>query len=155
MAAEPTLRRVIPKVVVVAVAAAWLSAGVASAAEPIHRDQRFGGLVNGRASDAPVYVFCPGPITPTRTGPPARNRGLEVVRHGPGFTGRAGDRVVATFREDPSTPVTFTSYRTPQAIPSSLRLPCFGSGLVTFGPEPGGPTARPATVTVRFVDIVP
>src|SRR6266566_4802655 len=100
MAAKPTLRRVVPRIIVGGVAAALLSVGVASAAEPVHRDQRFGGLVNGRASDAPVYVFCPGPITPTRTGPPARNPGLEVVRYGTGSTGRAGDRVVATFRED-------------------------------------------------------
>jgi hypothetical protein len=155
MAADRTLRRVVPKIVVAAVTAAWLSGGAASAAEPIHRDQRFSGLVNGRSSDAPVYVFCPGPVTPTRTGPPARNAGLEVVRHGRGFTGRAGNRVVATFREDPSAPVIFTTFRTPQTIPSSLRLPCFGTGLVTFTPESGSPTARPVTVTVRFVDTVP
>jgi len=77
---------------------------------------------------------------------------LDVIE-GPygGYTGSLGKSVVATFREDPSVSTTFTHYRSTQPIPTSLNLPCGGSGLVVFSPEPSSPTATAATVTVNYV----
>jgi hypothetical protein len=37
-------------------------------------------------------------------------------------------------------------------IPTSLLLPCGGSGKVVFRPAPTSPTARPSVVSVRFVN---
>jgi hypothetical protein len=68
-----------------------------------------------------------------------------------GFTGSSGNTVVARFREDPSISTTFTHYNAPEPIPTSLNLPCAGSGLVVFSPEPGSPTATAATVAVNYV----
>src|SRR5207247_1836768 len=48
--------------------------------------------------------------------------------------------------------VQFTHYGVAQSIPTSLELPCAGQGLVIFSPEPSSSTARPATVTVNYVE---
>ena len=126
--------------------------GVATAGFPIMPHQPFGGLVNGRRANAIVRMACFGPIRPGETGHPFGGQTLEVIE-GPygGYTGSLGKSVVARFREDPSVSTTFTHYDTPQPIPTSLNLPCGGSGLVVFSPEPDSPTARSATVTVNYV----
>jgi hypothetical protein len=53
--------------------------------------------------------------------------------------------------------LTFTQYGVPQAIPTSWRVPCYGTGQVEFSSCPYlAPCAAgwtPDYVTVRFVDI--
>jgi hypothetical protein len=126
--------RAVFKVVVALAAALWLTAGTAWAQQPIGPDEPFGGVVNGNTEQAQVFVVCPGPVFPGRTGPPAGNQSLMVVfgKLG-GFTGSASN-VVAAFKEDASVPVVFTEYGVPQPVPSTLKLPCGGTGSVTFRP---------------------
>lgn len=45
----------------------------------------------------------------------------------------------------------FTRYDRPQPLPTSLTLPCAGTGTVWFTPIPVVPPSRAATVPVRFV----
>ena len=130
-----------------------LTTGSAAAQQPIGPNQPFSGVVNGSTANAPVYVICPGPVTLTSRGHPAGNQSWQVVPGGMGFTGSAGTRVVATFAADSSAPVTFTEYGVPQPIPTSLLLPCSGTGLAVFTPRPTSATAKPATVTVHFINL--
>jgi len=126
----------------------------AQGCEPaIGSNQQFGGLVNGASANATVRMACFGPIRPGQTGHPMANQPLAVIQ-GPygGYTGSLGNSVVARFREDPSVGVQFTQYGVAQPIPASLELPCAGQGLVIFSPEPSSSTARPATVTVNYVE---
>jgi hypothetical protein len=51
---------------------------------------------------------------------------------------------------DTGTPV-FTRYDRPQPLPTSLTLPCSGTGTVYFTPIPVVPPSRSATVPVRYV----
>jgi hypothetical protein len=143
------------KVVVALAAAVWLTAATAWAQQPIRPNESFGGVVNGNTEQAQVFVVCPGPIFPGRTGPPAGNQSLMVVFGNlGGFTGSASS-VVAAFREDPSQPVTFTEYGVPQPPSSKLKLPCGGFGKVDFTPlSPTGsnPGVRDV-VPVEYVNI--
>lgn len=52
-----------------------------------------------------------------------------------------------------NTPVILRDYAVSAPIPTSLTLPCSGSGTVAFVPEPTSPTAHTATVTVTFTSI--
>jgi hypothetical protein len=50
--------------------------------------------------------------------------------------------------------LTFTTYGS-QPIPTTLLLPCIGSGTVVFTPRPTSATARSVTLTVTFVSPCP
>ena len=126
---------------------------------PIRPHQRFAGLVNGKHENAVIYVICPGPAGPGRTGPPTGNQTVAVVRghEGDGNTGSFGRTIWAEFHDDPSQVVRFTRYRTPEAIPTTLKLPCQGTSTVTFttcfGTLPCASDARDDIVTVSLVNI--
>jgi hypothetical protein len=132
-------------------------AAPAFAGAPIGPNQSFLGEVNGKNNGAVVYVVCPGPIFPGRTGPPAGNQAVEVTPSrspsGPGFTGSLGNHVVVRFADDPTTKMTLGSYDTPAPIPTSLRLPCGGTGKAVFKPKPTSGTARSAVVVVTYDNI--
>jgi hypothetical protein len=70
-----------------------------------------------------------------------------------GYTGSAAHQVNVGFgiSSGAVTPVVLTSWAVPAKIPTTLLLPCYGTGTVTFAPYPTSPTARSATVTVTFV----
>ncbi len=146
-------RMTVLKAFVAVAAGLVLTTGSAAAQQAIGPNQSFSGVVNGSTANATVYVLCPGPVYPTSKGHPTGNQSWEVVQGGAGFTGSAGTRVVATFAADSSAPVTFTEYHVAAPIPTSLLLPCQGTGLAVFTPEPTSPTAKSATVTVRFVNL--
>lgn len=112
---------------------------VCSAATPISNDQHFHGLVNGRHANAVVYVVCPGPVWQGRTGHPTGKQVFSVkeVSAGGGFTGNVGGGIFARFGTNPhSSGVLFTTYDTPQPIPTAWTVPCGGTGTVIFQPEP-------------------
>jgi hypothetical protein len=150
-----TLATVVLAVTVIVVA------GVPAGAGPIGPNQHFSGLVNGKRSSAVVTTVCPGPAV-GRTGPVAGGQTLTVAR-GRGRHGDTGpfDAIYAWFvpQSDGTTPtqLKFESYKTPQAIPTSVQVPCDGSGQVEFSSCPYlAPCAYGWTadfVDVRFVDI--
>jgi hypothetical protein len=140
------------------IAAATLVGGAqAAAAQPIGPDQHFLGLVNGKNSGAVVYTVCGGPIYPGRTGPPAGGSlSVEQVASGGGYTASAST-IYAQFSTDGQQVFVFHDYGTNDPLPSTLRVPCQGTGTVTFSvcfdtlPCPVG--AQPDVVSVRFVDL--
>jgi hypothetical protein len=80
---------------------------------------------------------------------------------GSGFTGANATSIVVFFGAPPPTAVAttpgtgnvaFTRYGVTKAIPTSLLLPCAGTGNVYFVPLPmSPPTSRAATVRVSYV----
>jgi hypothetical protein len=151
-----TLATVALAVTVIAIAAAPAGAG------PIGPNQHFSGLVNGKRSSVVVTTVCAGPAA-GRTGPVAGGQTLTVVR-GRGRHGYTGPftAIYAWFVPQSGmttapTQLKFESYRAPQAIPTSVQVPCDGTGEVEFSSCPYlAPCASgwtPDFVEVRFVDI--
>jgi hypothetical protein len=149
-------------------ALAWAIPATAGAAThpKVGAHQYFEGLVNGSLGTtgrpALIKVVCPGPDG--RTGHPLGKQTLEVelskaVLAGSGYTGNDATSISAFFGAPPPTAagpgaVSFTRYGVAKAIPTSLELPCSGSGHVTFVPFPESPpTSRSASVAVEFVNV--
>jgi hypothetical protein len=146
-------------------------AATAAASPPtvgVGPDQFFGGLVNGSngtTAPAPVQTSCRGPVTAGETGHPLPGQTVEVLLASPasssraGFTGSAAKSIIADliYTPTPTGPTfieqvaTFTSYNVAAPIPVTITVPCGGSGEMSFMPNPGSQTAKPATVPVVFV----
>ena len=103
-------------------------------------------------------MLCPGPVN---TGHPTANQPVEVETAPPastrdlGYTGRRGTRITAALAPSPATVVlaTFTSFYVRKYIPTSITVPCSGTGTVAFVPSPGSKSARTATLPVTSVNI--
>lgn len=135
----------------------------------IGHNQYFVGLVNGQnglASPAVIKMACFGAIRPGQMGHPLAGQSVEVLQPEVivtrGFTGPTADRILAFFNAPPpapvaapppSSPVTFRRYGVAKAIPTSLLLPCAGTGNVYFVPFPASPigAARDTVVPVTYV----
>jgi hypothetical protein len=130
--------------------------GVAHAA-PIGPRQYFFGTVNGNHSRAVVYVICPGPVGGDRTGPPLADQPLGVLRVGPGqdrgYTGGGARAIVVGFADDPSARVRLDQYGVTKPIPTSLALPCDGTGVIRFQSVPATSTSVPDDITVTYQNI--
>jgi len=106
---------------------------------------------------AKVDVVCPGPLRVGQTGHPASGQTLGVESPPPatastGYTGSRGRSIVASFVTSSAAgtaTVTFTQYGT-QPIPTTFLLPCYGSGVVVFAPQPTSHSARSARVAVTY-----
>jgi hypothetical protein len=131
----------------------------AAVAVSIGPHQHYIGLVSGEHVNAVIYVVCPGPATLHRTGPPAGNQTVSVrrARAGGGETGSIAHEIWAEFNKDVVHVVGFTRYHTAEAIPTTLQLPCEGTGTVTFTPcfgtIPCATDARDDVVPVSFINI--
>ena len=70
-----------------------------------------------------------------------------------GYTGTAATSIAVTFTSPAlsNLPVVLHDWAVSVAIPTTLILPCYGTGTATFTPMPGSSTARPATVAVTYV----
>jgi hypothetical protein len=152
-------------VAAVAMAIATLAvAGVpAGAKQPIGANQSFSGLVDGTRTSAVVYTVCAGPAWEGRTGAVAGGQTLAVVRarKGHGNTGPF-TQIYAWFVPQSGaatapTQLKFTSYRARQTIPTSVQVPCDGTGQVEFSACPYlAPCASgwiPDYVSVQFTNI--
>jgi hypothetical protein len=88
-------------------------------------------------------------------GHPTSGQTLEVVLAEvlatAGNTGSHGSAIVAHFTDARSSSIRFSDYGITQPIPTSLLLPCGGSGTVMFVPAPSSTGAKSFTVTVNFV----
>ena len=137
-------------------------ASTASAGQPIKAGQHFLGLVNGSHDEPVVKTVCPGPVGPNRTGPVAGHQTMSVVhvKKGHGYTGLF-DSIYAWFQPTSSgttpTQLRFRYYSTPRTIPSSIKVPCGGSGTVVFSSCPYLAPCAAGWVTthvkVKFEDI--
>jgi hypothetical protein len=125
-------------------------------------NQDFRGLVNAKTSKAVLHVFCPG-IAKTGHPLPRQTVGvglvIDPVTPNDGVTGKAASSIGAWLTwpttvapPPPAYVATFTSYRTVR-IPTSITVPCSGSGEMLFLPAKGSPTVKAATVSLTFVNI--
>ena len=141
--------------------------GAAGAAGPvqdpvvIEPNEFFSGYINGHPpGQAIIYTACFGPGTPGETGHPLAGQTIEVEPANAagsavdvGYTGSAGHSIVATL--GPSAASTsiladFTSYYVIDYIPTTITVPCSGTGVVTFTPLPTSRTASSANLGVTF-----
>jgi hypothetical protein len=161
------LHRRLLGVSLVAIAVGLLVPGVSGAAThpKVGPHQYFAGSVNG-SSGGPtpviIRVVCPGPEA--QRGHPLSGQTVEV---GPaastassiGYTGNDATSISAFFGPPPPAAtgpgqVSFRRYGVPKAIPTSLSLPCQGTGVVTFVPFPESPpTSRSASVPVEYANV--
>jgi hypothetical protein len=152
---------------VAAVTAVGLLAGPAQASA-IGPKQYFTGVINGidgnTTTPITIKMACAGSSHPGETGHPRAGQTLAVHQLFPpasgGSIGNTGnDAQIEVFfhappptaaRPSASTPA-FTRYDRPRPLPTSLILPCAGTGIVWFTPIPVVPPSRTATVPVRYV----
>lgn len=129
-------------------------------------NQYFSGYINGSPpGQAIIRTNCFGAIQPGQTGNPLPNQTIEVRPASQagsavdlGYTGSAAnngmaDSIVATLGPSPAAfPViaTFTAYDVIEDIPTTITVPCDGSGVVSFTASPAGPGAFPANLDVIF-----
>jgi hypothetical protein len=162
-------RRLVPAAAAVLISAivGMLSAASGLAFTPngaIQPKQYFTATVNGssgRPHPAVIRMACFGPIRPGQTGHPFSGQTVSVTRvaaatPGAGYTGVRATAIGAFFGAPPpsgaatSSYVNFTHYGQ-KAIPTSLQLPCAGTGQVTFVPLPLDPSEHDFVVPVSFV----
>lgn len=161
------VRRTLIGASLVAIAIGIIAPGVSGAAAhgKIGPRQYFAGSVNGSLGTpkpAIIKVVCPGPAGVS--GHPLSGQTVEVglaisTVPNAGYTGKRATSIAAFFGAQPPVPtgpgqVTFTRYRVPQAIPTSLMLPCSGTGVVTFVPfSESPPISRSEGVPVEYVNV--
>jgi hypothetical protein len=138
---------------------AWAQGGPGTG--PIRPHQPFLGLINGNDGvNGPVTInmACYGPVKPGQTGHPMAGQSVgvaqpEVIEGTFGNTGSRGTSIGAFFGAPPPTAsagsVVFHHYGT-RKMPTSLMLPCSGSGTVTFVALPMSPSERSFGVPVTF-----
>jgi len=156
----PSVCRNIVSVTVAAVVAVGLS-GMPAAANglAIGPNEHYFGFVNGKHSQAFIHVVCRGTAGASRTGPPTALQSVSVqhLRSDGGDTGSVAHEIWAEFANDRLHVVGFTHYGPSKTIPTTLRLPCQGTGTVRFttcfGTHPCAATARDNIVNVTFVNI--
>ncbi|MEU8266364.1 hypothetical protein AB0B89_04290 [Sphaerisporangium sp. NPDC049002] len=157
-------RKLSARLVPLAVAAVLTAASAPAFADvvdpaPIGPNQYFSGLVNEQSAGSIIRMACFGPVHPGQTGHPMAGQTVEVrsvpsgSTTGAGYTGSAASMIGVSFRSasTATTPIVLRYYGRAAEIPTSLNLPCYGSGVLEFLPTPSSPTARPATVSVNFV----
>ena len=135
---------------------AAVATGAGAAVPPqgkIGPNQYFSASVDGQlaiGAPATIRMACFGPLHPGQTGHPMAGQTVEVFRPEVvvthlGYTGPSAHRISAFFNAPPPSSttaagnVTFTHYGVPKKIPTSLVLPCAGSGNVYWaciGPVP-------------------
>jgi hypothetical protein len=122
--------------------------------------QYFVAQVNGVVEGAAVKVGCVGPVSATAYGHPLAGQTVDVQyapvaadEVGLGYTGESATHVVVGFESLPvaTRAVTISQYGTKVAIPTTLSLPCSGTGTVVFVPGPTSDTALTATIPVTYV----
>jgi hypothetical protein len=145
------------------IACGALAAPAQALVAPIAPHQPFYGQVFGVASASTqdvIEVICVGPLA---TGHPAAGQSVEVQLPVPppgtslGYTGNFGTSISAdlTWSRGTVTVVThvasFTSYGVMMPIPTSLTVPCGGSGVMGFTPSPDPDNSgRASDVSVTF-----
>jgi hypothetical protein len=147
---------------------AFALAGMPAQAGTVGPQQYFTGVINGKDGNTTIPITiemaCAGPYHPGQTGHPVAGQTLAVHQLFPpsapaGSLGKTGsDSEIGVFFSAPppaiaaaaGTPV-FTLYDQSQPLPTSLTLPCAGTGTVWFTPIPVVPPSQSATVPVQYV----
>ncbi len=160
---------VVLSAVIVSLTAAAQTAGASHRVGP---HQFFTGVINGTDGNTtvpiPIDMACFGPLTPGETGHPMGGQTLAVhqlfpptTAHSLGQTGN--DATIGVFFGAPppapnpgagvpvaDSAIGFTRYDRAKGLPTSLTLPCSGTGTVWFVPIPVVPPSRAQAVPVSF-----
>jgi hypothetical protein len=138
----------------------------AGAGGPVGPHQYFAGVINGvdgnTVTPISIQMACFGPLRPGETGHPLGGQTLAVHQLYPPATignslGQTGkDSMIGVFFGAPppsagGSTVTFTRYDQAKRLPTSLTLPCSGTGAVEFVPIPVVPPSRSESVPVQYV----
>ena len=143
----------------------------AGAATRVGHKQYFTGVINGTNGNTvtpiPIQMACSGPASSGQTGHPQSGQTLAVHQMFPpssdggslGYTGHDAKIEVFFNAVPPARPqaraaagsVVFTRYDKPQALPTSVTLPCTGTGTLWFTPIAVVPPSRTESVPVAFV----
>ncbi|MBP2702327.1 hypothetical protein JOL79_00770 [Microbispora sp. RL4-1S] len=159
MSLSPVMRLVpLAAAALVAVAALPASAEIVDPA-PIGPGQLFYGVVNGQTGHAVIKMACFGPVYEGQTGHPMAGQTVKVLpapsysAWALGYTGTAADGVAVTgpLASTASRPIVLHTYAVAAEIPTTMTLPCYGTGELTFTPVPTSATARATAVKVDFV----
>jgi hypothetical protein len=137
-------------------------AGAQATSAAVAPHQTFFGVVNGSATAPKIVVACPAAVRPHELGHPMSGQTIGVRSPAPsttptGSTGARGTSIVAQFATPSATAassVVFTRYGS-KPLPTTLLLPCLGSGTVVFSPAPTSASARSETMTVSYVTPCP
>ena len=144
-----------------AVIAVGLQAAPAQAGS-VGPKQYFTGVINGKAGNTttPITIKIACSATGT-TGHPLAGQTLAVHQLFPPASGSLGytgsDSEIGVFFAAPpgahadATSRIFTRYDSPRSLPTSVTLPCSGTGKVWFTPIPVVPPSRSAVAPVRYV----
>jgi len=151
------MTRGLVRIIVLAAGAVLLAAAseTALASAPVGPNQHFLGLVNGKHSGAVIYTVCPGPAG--GSGPVSGGQKVSVqrVKTGGGDTGAGGHVIYAVIAQNAF--VALKAYGSAQPMPTSIRVPCQGTGTVTFTtcplPQPCGAGARSDRVPVTYENL--
>jgi hypothetical protein len=149
----------------VAVAGGVLALPAAAQAGTVGPKQYFQGEVFGVvASNAQDVIEVACASSAAATGHPLPGQSVAVhqifppVTASPGYTGNFGTKIAADLIWSRGTisvliPIaTLTTYDAPAAIPTSITVPCSGSGVMSFSPSPDPDgTGRSASVNITFV----
>ncbi len=156
----------------VSIVAMTAAARTAGAAHKVGPGQYFTGVINGTngntAIPIPIQMACFGPVKPGATGHPMGGQTLAVHQLFPpsvtGTLGRTGnDSTIGVFFGAPppsarhgagaravSKTISFVHYDRTKGLPTSLTLPCDGTGTVWFVPIPVVPPSQATAVPVEF-----
>jgi hypothetical protein len=158
-------------VIAAAVLAVPTVASAASGGPAVGPDQFFTGTVvdatsTSSASSDVIVVDCVA-SSAAATGNPAPGQFVEVnpapaVGAVTGFTGSAADGIEADLIWSLTNPpitvddpiASLTAYATPSPIPTDIQVPCSGTGVLSFVPQPGSATAQTYTLHITFVSPV-
>jgi hypothetical protein len=153
------LRDVVSVTVAAFVAVGVFGMPAAATGLAINPNEHYFGFVNGKHSQAFIHVVCRGPAGGSHTGPPtpAQSVSVQHLRSDGADTGSVAHEIWAEFANDRVHVVGFTHYGPSKPIPTTLRLPCQGTGTVRFttcfGTRPCGSGSRDDVVKVTFVNI--
>jgi hypothetical protein len=142
----------------------------AGAAGKVGPNQYFTGVINGHKGNTTtpitIRMACFGPVTPGEIGHPMAGQTLAVHQLFPptatagslGFSGKDAEIGVffnvlppVTSSGSVTTTPVFKRYDVSEPLPTSVTLPCGGTGTVYFTPIPVVPPSRAASVPVAFV----
>lgn len=153
------------------IAGAALAVPASAQAGPVGPRQYFYGqefgVASSSASQDVIEVACAGPAT---TGHPLPGQDVAVHQIFPpapvttaGYTGNFGTEITADLIWSRGTVTvvtriaTFTSYDVMMPIPTSITVPCGGTGVISFTPSPdpdNSGTASDVTVTFQSPGVV-
>jgi hypothetical protein len=126
---------------------------------PIGHDQFFKGYVNGHPPGQAIIFMSLTSCQPgALTGNPVSGQSVEVKEvastgtQDVGYTGTNGNSIGATVGPAASTTVIlkFAAYGVKKNLPTTIKLPCSGSGQMDFIPAPHSSNAVTAVLPVTF-----